>query len=169
MRQLQKDSVHATRKRLHILYSMDPDNPRATAGVAFVINKALITPKNIKTYELHAGRALVIKLDWLETESTTLINVYTPNDRAEHQTFWPELKREGDRRRIPNPDFILGDLNVTENPIDRAPARLDDPNAIEALRNLRFSWGISDTWRQNHPSSIEYTYRAQTNGDQIKS
>ena len=156
-------------KKMHIIYSMDPDAPRATAGVAFVINKSLIAPRNIETFELCEGRALAIKVEWLENETTTLINVYAPNNRAAHPAFWAEVKRKGNTRRLPNPDFFLGDLNVTEDPIDRAPLRLDDPNAIEALRNLRFSWRVSDAWRQTHPTDREYTYRAQVNENQIKS
>ena len=156
-------------KKMHIIYSMDPDAPRATAGVAFVINKSLIAPRNIEIFELCEGRALTIKVEWLENETTTLINVYAPNNCTAHPAFWAEVKRKGNTRRLPNPDFFLGDLNITEDPIDRAPLRLDDPNAIEALRNLQFSWRVSDAWRQTHPTDREYTYRAQVNENQIKS
>lgn len=44
-------------KRLEIINSQHPTNPRATAGVAFVINKTLIKPQEYKVYELQPGRA----------------------------------------------------------------------------------------------------------------
>ena len=47
-----------------------------------------------------------------------------------------------------HPDFLLGDFNVTQDPIDRAPAHLDDINTITALRNMRQALGCSDTRNQ---------------------
>jgi hypothetical protein len=38
-----------------IIASQDPDSPRASAGVAFVINKKLIKPNEIIFHELHKG------------------------------------------------------------------------------------------------------------------
>lgn len=158
------------KKKMHILYSMDPNAPCTTAGIAFIVNKSLIAPKNIKSYKLCAGRALAIKIAWLESESTTLVNAYAPNKHTAHLAFWEGIKREGTTQSLPKPKFTLGNLNVMEDPIDRAPTRPDNPNTmIEALRNLHFSWEIQDAWRQNYPTKREYTYRAQVNSDQIKS
>ena len=81
-------------KKMDIVFSRDPNAPRATAGVAFVINKTLIEPKKLTTYELQAGRALALNIDWLEMENTTLINIYTPNDRTRHEQFWSNLETE---------------------------------------------------------------------------
>jgi exonuclease III len=67
-------------KRLEIVHSQDPTNPRVTAGVAFVINKSLIKPREYKMYVLQEGRAAALKIKWLENEETTLINVYAPNN-----------------------------------------------------------------------------------------
>jgi ribonuclease HI/exonuclease III len=156
-------------KKMIICHSEDPDAPRSTAGVAFVINKTLIAPRNISTYELCAGRALALKIEWLETETTTLLNVYAPNDRSAHSDFWEKVETQRRSRRLPRPDFMLGDLNVTEDPIDRSPPRLDDPSAIDALRETRNAWDIQDAWRLTHPNERAYTYRANANGQQIKS
>ena len=65
--------------RLEILISQQPTNPRSSAGVAFVINKAMIRPKEYKLYELIPGRAAALKIKWLENEDTLLLNVYAPN------------------------------------------------------------------------------------------
>jgi ribonuclease HI/exonuclease III len=156
-------------KKMHILHSEDPDAPRATAGVAFVINKSLIAPRKLSTHELHAGRALALKIEWLESETTTLLNVYAPNDRAAHPVFWRDIDAQRRARRLPRPDFMLGDLNVTEDPIDRTPPRLDEPNAIDALREIRNDWDIQDAWRLSHPNERVYTYRANVNSQEIKS
>ena len=42
---------------------------------------------------------------------------------------------------------------MTEDPIDRAPAHLDNIAAIEAIRDTRQQWDIQDTWRQTHPDT----------------
>ena len=156
-------------KKMQILHSEDPDAPRTTAGIAFVINNALIAPRNLKIYELKAGRALALKIEWLDAETTNLINVYAPNDRSVHPDFWNSLETERRAHRLPRPDFVLGDMNLTEDPIDRSPPRLDDPTAIEAMRNIRHAWGIQDTWRLSYPNERAFTYRANVNGQQIKS
>ena len=61
---LDQDAVESIRacfgKKMDIYHSEDPTAPRATAGVAFVINKSLIAPSKVEVVELPAGRALVI-------------------------------------------------------------------------------------------------------------
>ena len=164
------DTLHTTfGKKMEIIFSADPNAPRATAGVAFVINKSLITPKKITTRELIPGRALHLKVEWLDNEETSLVNVYVPNERAAHEEFWNEVNTTRQTNHLPAPNFLLGDFNVTEDLIDRMPARLDDVNAIEALRDTRLGWSISDTWRMTYPDNLEYTYRANTANGEIKS
>ena len=75
-------------RRLIILLSQDPDSPCTSAGVAFVINKRLINPDNIKVFELIKGRALAIKLQWHDGAETTLLNIYAPNSRTAQPDFW---------------------------------------------------------------------------------
>ena len=156
-------------KKMIICYSEDPDAPRSTAGVTFVINKTLIAPRNISTYRLCAGRVLTLKIEWLETETTTLLNVYAPDDRLAHLDFWKKVETQRRSCRLLCPNFMLGDFNVTEDPIDRSPPQLDDPSAIDALRETRHAWDIQDAWRLTHPNERAYTYRAHANGQQIKS
>lgn len=156
-------------KRLSVINSQDPNNPRASAGVAFVINKTLIAPKEITTYELVEGRAIALKIKWRESEETTLINVYAPNNRNEHPPFWRKLESVRCAKKVNRPDFLLGDMNVTEDPIDHAPAHTDDLNAVEALRNLRHKLDLQDSWRHCFPHDRSFTYRANLNGQQIKS
>lgn len=42
-------------KRLTIVNSNLPENPRSSAGVAFVINRSLVAPKELSTTELIEG------------------------------------------------------------------------------------------------------------------
>ena len=156
-------------KKMHIEFSENANSPRATAGVAFVINKYLIAPNAIHTHEIIPGRALAVKIDWPESESSNLLNVYVPVNRNEQQTFWANLEAKRRSLRIPKPDFLLGDMNVTEDPIDRAPARLDDRTATDALRDIRLSWSVQDAWRVIHPDEKDYTYEANVNGQQTMS
>ena len=111
----------------------------------------------------------MIEIKWLETEKTTLLNIYAPNNRSTHLPFWKKIEEERTLKRLTQPDFTLGDFNVTEDPIDRAPQQLDDTGTIEALRDTQQLWDILDGWRQTHLEEREYTYRANCNGHQIKS
>lgn len=63
---------------MNILTSPDPENPHATAGVSFMINKSLISTSKITAHELLPERALTIEIDWLEPETMQLrvINIY---------------------------------------------------------------------------------------------
>ena len=156
-------------KRLDIINSQIPTNPRTSAGVAFVINKNLIEPKEIEKKELIEGRALAIKFKWHENDEIVLINVYAPNNRTRHPEFWEKIDTERRAKGLRRPDMMLGDFNLTEDPIDRAPAHLDDINAIEALRNLRQCLGMKDTWRHAYPNERSFTYRANVNDQNIMS
>ena len=160
---------HAFGKRLQVINSQLQDNPRTSAGVAFILNKDLIKAEKVEKYELIKGRALAIKLRWKNNEETTLINVYAPNRRSDQRNFWEEIENERARIHLQRPDFILGDFNVTEEPIDRIPARHDTQGAVTALREFRLSTNVQDQWRHSFPKAREYTYRATVNGQQVKS
>ena len=154
-------------KNLDIFFSAPIEAQQARAGIAFVINKALINPRKITAHELIPGRAMSLKISWLETSETHLLNIYAPNNREAHRNFWNDIDAQRARKHLPHPNFVLGDFNVTEDPIDRAPVRADDPGATEALRNIRQRWDTVDTWRIAHPNDIAFTYRANNNGQQI--
>ena len=157
-------------RNLEIINSPLPGNPRASAGVAFVINKALIRPKEFSVSELDPGRAIMIRLKWLESCATSIVNVYAPNDRGDDQPdFWKRVMSNRRTLRLPLPDFVLGDFNVTEDSIDRVPAHADNHRAIEALREVRREWNIQDTWRHINPTQRCFTYHANANGSQVQS
>ena len=79
-------------KKLAVLTSQNPTLPRASAGVAFVINKSLITPKELTVCKLIKGCAMALKIKWRENEEAVIINVYAPNERSEHREFWTQIE-----------------------------------------------------------------------------
>jgi exonuclease III/polyhydroxyalkanoate synthesis regulator phasin len=164
-----EDITRCFGKKMQILHSEDPTAPRATAGVAFIINKSLIKPRKVTAHEITPGRALYLNIDWLEMESTSMLNIYAPNVRSDHPAFWDNVDAGQRAKRVAKPIFVLGDFNVTEDPIDRSPARQDDIQAINALRDTWFAWEIQDTWRLAYPKERQYTYRAATAESQIQS
>ena len=157
-------------KRLRIINSQPEENPRASAGVAFILNKDLIEIEKIDTYELVKGRAIAIRLTWKKNnEETVLVNIYTPNRRGDHELFWETTENARKNKRLRKPDFVLGDFNVTEEPIDRSPAKHNAQGAVTALREFRLSAGVQDQWRHTFPKAQEFTYQATTNDHPIKS
>ena len=147
-------------KNLDLHYSSDPESPRATAGVAFLINKVLITPKNVRVRTLIPGRAAILTIQWSEAEKISILNIYAPVDRRSQPSFWDRIDRRRRRAHIPRPDFVLGDFNVTEDPIDRSPPHEDDRAATDALRRIKHQWEIQDHWRHAYPNDRTFTYRA---------
>jgi exonuclease III len=118
--------------------------------------------------ELIKGRALVMKLKWKEN-TTTLIDVYAPNNKNKNQDFWKEVKNQRETLSLPKPDFLLGDFNLMEEPIDCSPPKHDNLNAVSALRDLRQSLNITDQWRHLYNKAREYMYHTTQNQKLIKS
>ena len=111
----------------------------------------------------------MIKLKWLESCTTSIVNVYAPHTRNDQPRFWARVRTNRCTRRLPLPDFVLGDFNVTEDSIDRVPAHQDEDQAIKALRELRQEWKVQDTWRHINPLTRCFTYHTNANGSQIQS
>jgi exonuclease III len=156
-------------KNLIIINSPLPENLRASAGVAFIINKALIKPKEYSVKVLDPGRAVVLNIKWLESCSTSIVNIYAPHDRTKQMDFWERTMTKRHTLRLPLPDFVLGDFNLTEDPINRAPAHPDNLAAIKIIREVRWAWNIQDTWRHLYLTTRCYTYHANAGGSHIQS
>jgi beta-lactamase regulating signal transducer with metallopeptidase domain len=73
----------------------------------------------------------------MNTCDATILNIYTPNERKEYATFWAKIITERRSQHTPLPNIILGDFNVTKDAINRMPPKLDDEEAVNALRELR--------------------------------
>ena len=105
----------------------------------------------------------MIQLKWPDNKQLSIINVYVPVNRREQPEFWASVETRRREKTLPCPDFLLGDFNITEDAIDRAPPKYDDHRAAETLRDIRLSWEIQDQWQHAHPNTKQYTYRSFTN------
>ena len=150
-------------RRLAIYNSPDPENPTGSAGVAFVINKEKIDTNGIVLTTLVAGRAIFLSIPRKHEDTLHLLNIYAPNDLAQHSQFWPEVTAQWAANRLPPPHIMTGDFNLVEDPLDRSPARADSATATAALRLCRQSLGLQDIWRQTFPDERSFTYMSPHN------
>ncbi|KAG2752631.1 DNase I-like protein, partial [Suillus brevipes Sb2] len=154
--QLQIENIYS--RRLTVLNSSDPERPGSSAGIAFVLNKEVIDTSNAQIKVLVPGRAAVLSVKWHNNKTITILNIYAPNNANEHKTFWESIKENWANTNINTLDFMMGDFNLTEDPIDRAPARRDNEDAIEALRDLRYTLKMQDPWRITYPNRRCFTF-----------
>ena len=57
---------------------------------------------------------------------------------------------------------MIGDFNIVEDPIDRAPTHLDKEDAISALCNLQETHNMQDTWHHTFPTECAFTFCTHT-------
>ncbi|KAG1847241.1 Endonuclease/exonuclease/phosphatase, partial [Suillus tomentosus] len=154
--QSQIDTIYA--RRLVVLNSSDPIRPGNSAGIAFILNKEIINTDSAKLHVLIPGRAAILNINWHDNNTIRILNIYAPNNPHDHKSFWEKIKTEWLRLNIGTLDFMMGDFNLTEDPIDRAPARLDNEATIDALRDLRTTLQVQDVWRVENPHRRMFTF-----------
>ena len=153
------ESIHTLHgKRIQVINSSPLSN---SAGVAFVLNRELTNVQDLSYTVLVPGRAIVVTTKWHQSNEITLLNVYAPNRYPDHLNFWDEVRSKL-RATGTCPDFLMGDFNIVEDPLDRAPARNDDEPATTALRDLRMENTLVDAWRHSFPDTRMFTYRSNT-------
>ena len=113
--------------------SLALENPSGSAGVAFVINKEKLDTNDITLTTLIPGRAVFLLVPRKNSDTLHLMNVYAPNDLAQHANFWAEVTACWSANHLPHPHMMTRDFNLVEDPIDRAPARCDSVPAVTAL------------------------------------
>jgi ribonuclease HI/exonuclease III len=155
------------RRKLLIIASINPDNPTASAGIAFVIHKELINVKGYSQIEIVPGRAAMLTMEWNSTTTTRILNVYAPADQRDQPAFWQSVSNHWTNRRTPKPDFMMGDFNVVEDGIDRFPVKIDSAGATEALDGIKQTLSVFDAWRSQHKDKIEYTYYHSRNRSRL--
>ncbi|KAI0051953.1 DNase I-like protein [Auriscalpium vulgare] len=146
-------------KSLAIANSPFPDNPSGSAGVGFILNKALIRTDDFTIYEILPGRAAVLRVNWNGRENLNILNVYAPNAPNLHPQFWADILANLIAQDLTHIDYMMGDTNLAEDARDRSPPHPDDENAVSALRDFRHELGLRDTWRESHPRTKAFTYR----------
>lgn len=75
------------RNCFHLRYSPDPD-PQNAKGVAFVLNKKMITTENVRTEIIFPGRAMVVEILWRNGKTIMILNIYAPNVLSKARDFW---------------------------------------------------------------------------------
>ncbi|KIM65559.1 hypothetical protein SCLCIDRAFT_112766 [Scleroderma citrinum Foug A] len=160
--QLAEQASNLYQRRLSIINSPHPSNLTGSAEIAFVINKELVKVEDVITHMLIPGRAMYILLKWHHTSTLNAINIYAPNNLSKHPQFWLELQERWAYLHLPKPDLLLGDFNLMEDLIDRAPARHENDRAVTALRECRQTLSVRDSWRLRFP--IEHAFTFTTHG-----
>ena len=158
---LQETVSKRFRNTLVAVHSANPDNPNTTGGVSFAINKSLIDATKITHQTIIHGRVIMLEIPWGENDKLTIMNVYAPIKNAEKTAFWEELLEKLESEETPDPDIILGDFNLVENPeIDRMINRggADPQAARNAMSNLTTTLNLTDGWRRRHPKKRGFTY-----------
>ncbi|KAG2063742.1 hypothetical protein BDR04DRAFT_1131023 [Suillus decipiens] len=143
---------------LLVLNSSDPSRPGSSAGVVFILNKEITNTSNAKLHVIIPGQAIILSIAWHDNKIINILNIYTPNNLNDHKDFWNAIQTELNNQNLGSIDFMMGDFNLTEDPIDHAPMRLDNENAIDALRDLRNSLSLQDTWRIENPHRRLFTF-----------
>ncbi|KAF9782884.1 Endonuclease/exonuclease/phosphatase [Thelephora terrestris] len=153
--------------KLSIFHSPLPET-RNTAGVAFVINKALLNAEKITFEEIIPGRAILAKIRWHGNTTIKILNIYAPNDTANNEAFWEKLRDLTSRKPEWKPDVLLGDFNVVEDSLDRLPCHPDNASAVAALGELKSHLNLIDGWRRTHPDKREYSHTQSSNTSQSR-
>lgn len=81
----------------------------------------------------------MLKLKWPDDKEIKIINIYAPAKDHKQPTFWAEVETKKWTKRLPNPDFLLGDFNIMEDIIDRSPFSIDNQTATDMLRDIRLA------------------------------
>ena len=77
---------------LAIYNSPDLENLMGSAGVAFIINKQKIDTNDIVLMTLVTGRAIFLLIPCKHEDTLHFMNIYVPNDLAQHSQSWPEVQ-----------------------------------------------------------------------------
>ncbi|KAJ3964454.1 Endonuclease/exonuclease/phosphatase [Lentinula raphanica] len=151
------EHVHGTNLKIYFSKRQDTSN---AAGVAFVLNKNITNVEGIQTYEVVAGHALILEINWHNNEKLSLLGIYAPNaSMQDNATFWEQVRNFYQcNPRIRKPDLMLGDCNVVEDMMDRLPMKADHLGAVDALDSLKTALQLEDGWRSTFPSTLKYTF-----------
>ncbi|KAF6760825.1 Endonuclease/exonuclease/phosphatase [Ephemerocybe angulata] len=131
-----------------------------TAGVAIVLNKQWTAWNEALHWDILPGRALLVQIPWKNSKGAkrTILAIYAPNTATHNKRLWVDLQAIFKKDDIPKPDIMLGDFNIVEDALDRIPAREDDEDAVEELRNLKSQLNLIDGWRRENGEEKVFTF-----------
>ncbi|KAI0667421.1 Endonuclease/exonuclease/phosphatase, partial [Trametes maxima] len=150
--------------QLEVVASQDPENELGARGVAFAINRRVLKDAVVRFGVVVPGRAATLQIQWSETRTLKVMNVYGPNVQSDGEAFWVELNRS----RLGRIDLMVGDFNVVEEATDRLPAREDASRNVNALDTLKKKLRVRDGWRTANPQKRAFTYFQAATGSQSR-
>ncbi|KAI0716318.1 Endonuclease/exonuclease/phosphatase, partial [Earliella scabrosa] len=153
---------------LFVIASLDDENQRGARGVAFAVNKRLMSTEGLTIREVVPGRAVSLGVPWSADRPLHIMNVYAPNASAENDAFWKTLKAKVVAGQHPRPDVIVGDFNVVEEALDRLPPRKDAEAAVQSLQDMLRTFKMCDVWRRRNEGVRAYTYLQTSTGSQSR-
>ncbi|KAJ3816214.1 hypothetical protein F5880DRAFT_1494509 [Lentinula raphanica] len=144
---------------LRVMYSRLEHTPNA-AGIAVVLNKRIANTAGIQVHEIVAGHAMLIEMTYHSNESLSILAVYAPNrDNTANANFWKSIRVFFEHHpRIQKPEFMLGDLNMVEEALDRLPSRLECNSVMDSFDDLKTALQMEDGWRNTFPTRLEFTF-----------
>ena len=128
-----------------------------------MLNKALIPNRQPESHTLVPGRAIMLKIRWPDEEEIKIINIYAPVQDHKQPAFWDKVETTRHTKRLPHPDFLMGDFNITEELINQSPPCEDNCTTTDTLREIRLAWEIQDHWRHTYPKETLFTCRSTQN------
>lgn len=150
------DKLMKENPRIHI---ESLGNSTARAGVAFILNKDLLSKSTWKYTEIIPEHVARLQLNWKENETLDLINIYMPNNNnpSEQVDFLKELHTQLNVLCVKDP-ILLGDFNLVEDNIDRIPHRTDNIDVQAQLATIKHAYALVDGWRTANPMLKDYTF-----------
>ncbi|OJT10530.1 Transposon TX1 uncharacterized 149 kDa protein [Trametes pubescens] len=157
--------------RIKIYASAHPTAPTQREGVAIVLNKKLISTKNVTTREIVRGRAMQISIPWRGGDVRHILCIYAPTTagtQERREFFLKAAEYYANNPTCPRPHVMAGDFNNVEDALDRFPAP-EEPRdgSVAALDELKVAVGLMrvDGWRTTNPTEKNYTFQRGTGGD----
>ncbi|KAF9030588.1 DNase I-like protein, partial [Hymenopellis radicata] len=154
------DTLFDRRLDIHFSENVGNDNAVNSKGVAIVLNKNYVKTDNVKSWNIIPGQALLIQTEWHGDKSLTVLGVYAANEtKKANKRVWDKIRKFYEKNPdAPRPDFMAGDCNMVEKPIDRLPPRDDALKVTNAFDKLKIYLQLYDGWRETYPDQINYTY-----------
>jgi hypothetical protein len=84
----------------------------------FILNKEIIDTDSAKLQILILGQAALLTINWHNNNIIKILNIYALNNLHDHKNFWDKIKTEWHRLNLGTLNFMVGDFNLTEDPID---------------------------------------------------
>ncbi|PBK83571.1 hypothetical protein ARMGADRAFT_1037745 [Armillaria gallica] len=88
----------------------------------------------------------------------SILGVYAPVNPVENARFWASINQFFEENpNVRKPDVMAGDMNITEDPIDRLPIWQDYASAVDSLDEMRTSLQLIDGWNSMNEHCYKWT------------